>query len=85
MKRPRSDHPQSPGLPPIFYTIEETAQILGVSYATLRRMKRRGEIGFVTVGTGQKRPRIRFTSKHIEEWALRAERVPDALPAARTR
>jgi excisionase family DNA binding protein len=64
-------------------TLPEGAQVLGVSVRTLQRMRAAGEIGFVTVGTGSRRPRIRFTRQHLRDFVLRAEHLACSLPASR--
>lgn len=65
------------------FTIAEVAEWLGVSRSTLQRMRRRGEISFVTVGTGKSRPLVRFTEQHLLDYLARAEQTADALPAGR--
>lgn len=65
------------------YRLDQAAEYLGVSIRTLRRMRAAGEIGYVTVGTGSQRPRVRISQQHLEEYLLRAERMASALPVAR--
>jgi excisionase family DNA binding protein len=71
--------------PPRLYRLDQAAEYLGISVRTLHRMREAGEIGYVTVGTGSRRPRIRISQQHLEEYLLRAERMASALPAARRR
>jgi excisionase family DNA binding protein len=75
--------PQSAQPSLTFFTMDEAAEILKVSRSTLIRMKRAGEIAFVTVGTGTKRPRVRFTPQNLDEWRMRAEVLANRLPSAR--
>ncbi len=45
------------------YSLEETAELLGVHHTTLRRMARRGEIPYVRVGRLWK-----FDPQALEKW-----------------
>ena len=65
------------------FTVREAADRLRVSRSTLQRMRRTGQLGFVTVGTGRRRPRVRFTEEHLREFLIRAEHRPTALPSVR--
>jgi excisionase family DNA binding protein len=71
--------------PPRLYRLDQAADYLGVSVRTLHRMREAGEIGYLTVGTGTRRPRVRISQQHLDEYVLRAEHLASALPAARRR
>lgn len=58
-----------------FITIEEAAQVLGVSYRTVRRLIRSGKL---------KHKRIGHSSVRIAwDWLLEYAATPDARPAGR--
>jgi excisionase family DNA binding protein len=65
------------------WTQDQAAAYLGVSVRTLQRMRAAGEIGFMTVGTGTRRPRVRFCRRHLIDFEQSSEQFPSALPAAR--
>jgi excisionase family DNA binding protein len=65
------------------FSIDQATVFLGVSRSTLQRMRNAGEIAFATVGTGTRRPRVRFTEKHLTDFLLRSETPASALPASR--
>ncbi len=50
---------------PLLYTYEKTAQVLGVSSRTVRRLVQRGKLRSLTLGVGS-----RTTSKRIPRTAI---------------
>lgn len=47
------------GAEPLTYTVEQAAQVVGVSYSTIRRAYNGGRLKVIYLGEGQTKPRIR--------------------------
>ena len=58
-------------------TLEEAAQYLAVSQTTVRRISERGELPAARVG-GQRRGRLIFLQKDLDEYIRRQQRAFDA-------
>lgn len=57
------------------YSMEEAAQVLGISTRTLRGHIRHGEISYISVGCGVKHQRRMFHASDIEAFVARRRRT----------
>lgn len=58
-------------------TMDQAAQLLGVSKPTLSRLMRRGRLGFYRLGE----KRVLFSDKHIADFLADCERKPQKIAA----
>jgi excisionase family DNA binding protein len=59
-------------LRPAVMTREEAARYLSIGITTLDRLRFEGKIGCVIVGGGDKRPRVRFPVRELDDFLERA-------------
>src|SRR5262252_4531956 len=66
-------------------TPAEAARKLRCSVKTLRAHVAAGDLRYVTIGQGKKRPRIRFTDADLDEFIANRTRKDAPCPSTRTR
>jgi len=59
---------------PELLNIRELSKKLKISMTTIYRMVESGEIPYISIGVGKKKPRIRFSPASIDGWLLFIEK-----------
>src|SRR5262252_9495285 len=85
IKPARKAKPPPPPPPDGLRTPAEAARKLRCSVKTLRAHVAAGDLRYVTIGQGKKRPRIRFTDADLDEFIANRTRKDAPCPSTRTR
>jgi hypothetical protein len=62
---------EQPSIRPAVMNREEAARYLAIGITTLDRLRFEGKIGCVVVGAGDKRPRVRFPVRELDDFLER--------------
>lgn len=81
---PRSDRPALANIAPPLLSMAEAAKLLGICVKTLRRHVQAGEISYIAIGRGTKRPWRKFAVEDIEEFKARHRRTDFEPPPEAT-